>query len=343
MTHKQKPQPEKFVYVPLPDLGPYFTFRKEVRSYHLTSARDRAFCMHADKLYMNCEASHNGGGTDKRALCVVAPAGSGKTTLVNYYIDLLPYFRPSIDAYGDEVSPILRIKLPPGSTSKSAMLYILRKMGIDDKKYTSKPEPDLPEIVLGHMKELGIKYLVVDELQHGVRGTQTGFIKKMQDALKTLISSDDWPLHAIFIGTPEVLPILEDQQVDRRTDILRLAPLEAKYASFVDNLIKEIIVDAAGMTFSFDAEDMVTARLMHAANYVMGTAILMLQETCFATFLAGEREISIADLRTTYLTKTGCSRRDNVFEAPEFLNIKPNEALADLLKQEEKSDDDVTY
>ncbi len=343
MAHKLKTKPEKFVYTPLPDLGPYFAFRKRVRSYHLTSARDRVFCEHADRLYMNCEASHNGGGTEKRAIFVIAPAGSGKTTLVNHYVGLLPYFQPTIDAYGDEVSPVLRIKLPPSSTAKSAMLYILRKMGINDKKYKSKPEPDLPEIVLGHLRELGVKYLVVDEVQHGVRGTKTGFIKKMQDALRDLINSDEWPLHAIFIGTPDVLPILEDEQVDRRTDIIRLAPLEAKYAWFVDNLIEEIIVDAAGMTFSFEAEEKVTARLMHAANYVMGTAILMLQETCFAAFLAGKTEITQDQLQATYLKKTGCSRHDNVFEAPNFLTIKPNEALADLLKEDEKEDDDVTY
>ncbi|WP_165419797.1 TniB family NTP-binding protein [Rhizobium leguminosarum] len=343
MTAKQIQRPEKFVYEPLPDLTGYFAFRKKLRSYHLTSARDKAFCKQADALYMNCEASHNGGGTEKRALCVVALAGSGKTTLVNYYLNLLPYFQSSLDAFGEQVSPILRIKLPPGSTAKSAMFEILQKMRIDDKQYKKKAEPEMPSIVLNHMKELGYKYLMVDELQHGVRGSKTGFIKRMQDVLKDLISSDDWPLHVIFVGTPEVMPIFEDEQVDRRTNMLRLAPLEAQYAWFVDYLIDEIVVKAAGMTYSFETKDNVTSRLMHAANYVMGTAILMLQETCFAAFLAGDREITVDHLRTTYLNKTGCTRRDNVFEAPEFLKIKPNKALADLLKTDEDEDDDVTY
>ncbi|MEX2696877.1 TniB family NTP-binding protein [Rhizobium mongolense] len=317
-------------------------FKSKVRAYHLSSARDADFCKRTNQLYFNCEASHRGVGTEKRALCIVAPAGSGKTTLVNYHLDRLPYFQSAIDKYGDEVSPILRVKLPPASTAKSAVLHMLKKLRVDEN-YSKKPEPELPDIVLGHMKALGVKYLFLDELQHGVRGTKEGFIKRMQDMLKSLIDSDDWPLHAIFAGTEDVLPLLQDDQIDRRTNVMRLRPLEARYAKFVDGLIREIIVNACEMTYSFDPDDEVTERLMRAANYTMGTAILLLQETCFDAFLAGSNEITISHLQETYRTKTGCLKRDNIFEAANFKSIKPKNALADLLLRKEESEDADVY
>lgn len=331
-----------YEYADLPDIGPLLDFKARVRAPHIKSARDVEFTDRTHLLHFNCEASHRGVGDEVRAICVVAPAGSGKTTLINYHIDRLPYFQPSIDAYGDTVSPILKLKLSSLSTARSMMNQLLQKMRVF-VNYSKKKDPEMADIVVGHMKELGYKYLFLDELQHGARGTQTGFMKKMQDSLKGIVDSDIWPVHAILAGTEDVLPLFKDDQLRRRTRMMRLAPLSLKYIEFLKTLIEEIVCDAAGMTYSFESVDEVCERLMHAASYAMGTVILLLQHTCFDAFLAGSNVITIQDLEKTYQTKSGCRKKDNIFLVDGFKNIKPVDALADMLRDKDNDDDEVLY
>lgn len=331
-----------YEYAALPEIGPLLDFQARVRSHHINSIRDKEFTNRTHLLHFNSEASLRGVGNEIRAICVVAPAGAGKTTLIDYHVDRLPYFQPKIDEFGDTVSPILRLKLSSSATSRTMMDQALRKMRVF-VNYSRKKDGEMPDIVVGHMKHLGYRYLLIDELQHGVRGTQAGFIKRMQDALKGIIDSEIWPVHAIFAGTEDVIPLFVDGQLRRRSRMMRLAPLSIKYRPFVKKLVAETVSNAAGMTCSFNNEDDVCERLVHAASHAMGTSILLLQQTCFDAFLAGSNVITIEGLANTYQTSSGCRMRDNIFLAKNFKDIKPVDALAHMLRQKEADQDAAGY
>jgi hypothetical protein len=321
---------DEFEYPPVLDVGPIIEFKARVRAHRTYSKRDTEFCGHTNNLYYNCEASHRGVGTELRAVCVIAQAGSGKTSMIRHHLARLPYFKPTVDEFGDEVSPILCVKLKPSSTGKSMLRQLLKAMQIYGG-YSKANESELVDLVVGHMKDLGYRYLFIDELQHGARGTKDGYLKQMQDALRGVIDHDDWPVHAILAGTEEVLPILKEPQLRRRTYKMRLQPLSLKYVDIVKTLMNNVIVKAAGMNFSFDDDDEIEKRLMHAANYAMGTAILLLQEACFDAFIEGKATIDIATMEKIYRIKSGCIRPDNIFLVDNFESIRPINSLSDML------------
>jgi len=335
------PAHNEFEYPPIHDIGPIIDFKTKVRAHRTFSKRDTEFCLHANTLYYNCEASHRGVGTELRAVCVIAQAGSGKTSMIKYHLARLPYFQPTVDDFGDKVSPIVCVKLKPSSTGKSMLRQLLKAMQIYSG-YSKANESELVDLVVGHMKALGYKYIFIDELQHGARGTEKGYLKQMQDALRGVIDHDDWPVHAILAGTEEVLPLLREPQLRRRTYKMRLQPLSLKYVDMVRTLMNNVIVKAAEMTFSFDDDDEIEKRLMHAANYAMGTAILLLQEACFDAFIEGKTKIDIATMEKVYRVASGCIRPDNIFIADNFMAIKPIHSLSDLLIGGiEENDDDA--
>jgi Cdc6-like AAA superfamily ATPase len=314
----------------------YLTYRKKVRTHHTETAFDKEVFQRLDRLIKNCKASFDAdAGLDIRGICLIGPGGTGKSTSIKYHIARMDEFKPTLRTGGSYSSNLLHVTVLPNSTTKSALIQILGMFGIDDIRKTNT-EADLLQIILTQMKRAGYRYIVLDEWQHVIRSSKSGSLKKVQDLMKGFVSSPGYPLHAVFIGTDDLDPVVKDaqRQVSRRIEIWRIPSMSKRKLKRAREIIDDVISMGCGMTYDWNVEnyekasdeakaaaDTVAARILHAANYRLGNIVEFLQSTCFDAFDKGRGAITFDDLAEVYARGSGCTKAENVMLAPNYWEI----------------------
>lgn len=114
-------------------------------------------------------------------LLLVGPAHSGKTTILHRFISLHP---PNLDPNAEAtVCPVLMIEAPPGPSRSDLFSRLLDALEVEfpprasaDAKYAQ---------VKALFKAMGVKVLIVDEIQHMIAGSVTRQ-QEFRNALKSL-------------------------------------------------------------------------------------------------------------------------------------------------------------
>ncbi len=309
-----------------------FQKKLELTRPYYESPRDEEFPWLLSQQTSNFNARLAGGGVKECALVILGDSNSGKTKMLEYHMSKFPDLQPRIGADGKTYPRVLMTEAPGSCTNKSVAIAMLSPMGI--QATTRASEFELFSILKRALKINKYECVVVDEMQHAIRGTQKATIKKVQDVFKSLLQIDDWPIHFIFVGTHELSRfLLGDRQLANRCNVMRIHPLNYKnrdHIAFAEKLVTKIVVETGEMEIGWDDRELLSKRLVRAASGALGAVIKLTQQACFFAIDNDRRIVTIQDFADVYRLKSGCIKADNIFLSADWELLNPAKAVADL-------------
>lgn len=210
-------------------------------------------------------------------------------------------------------------------------MAILDAIGVPSK--AKMTEGQLFATVKAQLRERGIIYLHVDEAQHLLRHSRSRAILDVQDRLKSLMQIEDWPLHTIYSGMPELAELLTgDRQLANRSMVMRFIPLSLPGdKASIAQVLADIVEDKCGLHLTDELRtDDFLGRLCTANSGCYGKIIEAVQAACFLVMHKGKGTVDRRAFAHNYQRDTGCLPSDNVFTAARWSEIDPGNALADL-------------
>ncbi|GEO87517.1 hypothetical protein GCM10007920_14220 [Ciceribacter naphthalenivorans] len=309
----------------------FAAIKASVRAGYLTTGRDTRLASYLREMAVNVEDCELGAGSKRRALFVIGESGSGKTRSLQHHFATMPEFRPYRNEHGETVSPVLSIDAPRPCNTKALAITILTAMGLPTRERMT--EHALFAILKSQLRERGVKFLHVDEMQHVMRHNTASAIRHVQDTLKSLTQITDWPLHTIYSGVSELAELLKgDPQLANRSRVLRYDALSCPAdAQWIESILQKVATEGCGLTLSAELlEGDFPEKLCLAGNGAFGSMIAMVQEACFRALERERKSVSIKEFARNYERDTGCLPRDNVFTAARWRDLVPGHALVDL-------------
>lgn len=315
-----------------PERSPVVERVKALRAGYLHHARDKRLASMLRELVDNVEACREGLGSRRRALFLVGASGSGKSYALRHHFGLIPELQPWTNKYGETVRPLLSIEAPKPCTAKDFAIAILQAIGVPSSNKMT--EGQLFATVKAQLRERGIVFLHVDEAQHLLRHASSRAVADVQDRLKSLMQIDDWPLHTIYSGVPQLAELLEgDPQLVNRSMVMRFIPLSMPSdRSIVMEVLTDIVVGRCGLKMSegIQADDFL-GRLCAAGGGCYGRIIEAVQAACSLVMQKEKDTVDVRAFAHGYQTNTGCLPGDNIFTAARWSEIDPANALTDLV------------
>lgn len=306
-------------------------FKSEIYRSYIEHTRDSRLKTLLRELVDNVEACRLGGGSRRRAFFLIGASGSGKSFALRHHFSLIPEFQPRDNEYGEVVRPLLSIEAPKPCTTKDFAVAILDAIGVPSKPKMT--EGQLFTTVKTQLRERGILYLHVDEAQHLLRHSRAQAVLDVQDRLKSLMQIDDWPLHTIYSGTPQLAGLLAgDTQLANRATVMRFMSLSMPGdRADIEMVFKHIVEEKCGLGLPDDlCSDDFLGRLCFANGGCFGKIIETVQAVCFLVMNKGKATVDRRAFAHIYQRDTGCVPSDNIYTAARWSEINPDKALADL-------------
>lgn len=304
--------------------------RADAKRNYIDHARDARLAATLRDMVENVEACRDGVGSARRALFLIGASRSGKSWALKHHFGLVPEFQPYQNEYGETVKPLLSIEAPKPCTSKDFARAILDALGVPHKSRMT--EGELYATVKTQLREREIVFLHVDEAQHLLHHTRKDLIHDVQDRLKSLMQIEDWPLHTIYSGVPELANLLKgDPQLANRSLVIRFIPLALPQDKPVLERVLNEITQKCGLELApeLHADDFL-GRLCHASDGSYGKIIETVQAASLLVVKKGTGQLDRRAFAHVYQSHSGCLPSDNVFSAPRWSEIDPANALADL-------------
>ncbi|WP_411061019.1 TniB family NTP-binding protein [Vibrio chagasii] len=136
-------------------------------------------------------------------MIVVGDTGSGKTTLINKYLNENPRSETSEGSF----IPILSTSLPPNATPITASEQLLSDLG-DPLAFSRGSDPaKIAQEMSDLMKSCGVELIIIDEFQHMIDRKNKQILHSAADWLKMLIVRSKVPV--VLFGMPYSVVILE--------------------------------------------------------------------------------------------------------------------------------------
>ncbi|WP_348236103.1 TniB family NTP-binding protein [Vibrio parahaemolyticus] len=136
-------------------------------------------------------------------MIVVGDTGSGKTTLINKYLNR----NPRSETSDGTVIPILSTSLPPNATPITASEQLLSDLG-DPLAFSRGSDPvKMAKEISDLMKMCGVELIIIDEFQHMIDRKNKQVLHSAADWLKMLIVRSKIPV--VLFGMPYSVVILE--------------------------------------------------------------------------------------------------------------------------------------
>lgn len=141
-------------------------------------------------------------------LFLTGPSGTGKTTLIDYYVAK----HRGVEESDRTTAPILVVETPSAPTAKNLAETIQIALTGDIAKGTTEYQTNRIFILL---KELKVELLIIDEIQHFIDRKHVAETARVTDWLKSFINKAQIPV--VLIGLPRSLQILQlNEQLRRR-------------------------------------------------------------------------------------------------------------------------------
>ncbi|MGX9416374.1 TniB family NTP-binding protein [Vibrio sp. RC27] len=136
-------------------------------------------------------------------MIVVGDTGSGKTTLINKYLDK----NPRSETTDGSIIPILSTSLPPNATPITASEQLLSDLG-DPLAFSRGSDPvKVAKEMSDLMKLCKVELIIIDEFQHMIDRKNKQVLHSAADWLKMLIVRSRIPV--VLFGMPYSVVILE--------------------------------------------------------------------------------------------------------------------------------------
>lgn len=151
-------------------------------------------------------------GSPARCVLLTGLSGSGKTALL---LRWARQFRVETTGLKDR-RPVLYVEVPPNCTPKALSEHMLRALGIPEDFVARGTEVSLTERVKHHMREQGVRVVILDEFQHLIDSKSQRVIYRAADFVKGLLNAAICPF--VLAGTPEAAAVYEENvQLKRRS------------------------------------------------------------------------------------------------------------------------------
>lgn len=273
-----------------------------------------------------------GNRTEANALVVTGKAGAGKSSL------LARMFRnhPAFKDYGVPRSgcSAVTIGTPSPCNPKALGLEILRVL--DYPMSAQRSQPYIFARVRERLETLGILVLHFDEVHNILENANEREIHDIRTMFKTFMVSTSWPVALILSGLPEIVPFFEGlmeldddgrrhadtkREVRRRGQFVHLRSLSLPNDVAMVAAATRDIASVAGMEVVDGAEHRIVPRLIHAADYELGTTMELAQKAIGEGLETGQRYLGVEQFRAAYRRHTGCADSLNPFVATDWMNV----------------------
>lgn len=306
--------------------------RERSHQRYFDSGRDKVLMGFIEKLRKNARALEKGRrGSHRRSLFVIGETGSGKTRSIKRILQEIDEWTPVKNQWGDPVTRLLCIKPPKPCNMRALAVELLSAMGVPLRG--RKTDPEVYVFLKEQLKERGVKAIWIDEMQDVLRNNTPKAIQAIQDVLKALVQIDGWPIHTIYSGVPALAAFLQgDRQLARRSYVMRYEPMEyPDDEEWIEKIVETTSSEDCDMTRADDTRtDAFREKLCIAASGAFGSLVEIVQEACFRAADMGRSQVRLSDFSKVYEEMTGCTRRENVFVAPNWREIVPANALDDI-------------
>lgn len=156
-----------------------------------------------------------------RTYLLIGESGAGKSTILERFLRRHP---PVPEALRERME-VVYLEVPAAGTKIASMRAILEALGV--RLRNRETEGDLTRLLLTHLREMGVRVLILDESQHLLNKRTGCFAYDTADWLKTLANGG---IALVIAGTPEAaLAYQLNEQLERRSmGAQRLAPFRWK-------------------------------------------------------------------------------------------------------------------
>ncbi|MBU1316486.1 MAG: ATP-binding protein [Alphaproteobacteria bacterium] len=320
---------------------------KHNQSY-IRSSRDQKLCAAMDQLRNNAAAAIFGASEKRRALFVIGESDSGKSRALAELVASRTEFKPRKTSRGI-VRPFVFFEAPKPLTIKGFARKALEVCGYG----TTNPqlsEQELFELLKDQIRDKGVVFMWIDEMQHVLHGNSTDRIQNISDILKSLMQIPGWPLHLILSGVPTLANFLVpedgDRQLRNRSYLVHLSPITAINSEMMLKLQQNIMTKEGIVVGDTNTPEFME-RLTHSCHGAFGTMIKRMQAAAEQAIFAAEKQlreddgrgvttnpvhVTMAHYASVYELETGASAQQNIFsDGADWKNITPLAALTTII------------
>ncbi|KAB1087575.1 ATP-binding protein [Neorhizobium galegae] len=315
---------------------------------YIRSTRDQKLSAVMDRLRDNAAAAVFGGSEKRRAMFVIGDSDSGKSRALAEMVANRPEFKPRASRRG-VTRPFVFFEAPKPLTIKGFARKALEECGYPAKNLQLQ-EWELFDLLKDQIRDKGVIFMWVDEMQHVLHGNTTDAIQNVSDIVKSLLQIPGWPLHLILSGVPSLAKFLVpkdgDRQLRNRSYLVHLNPITAVNAEMMLKL-QEKIMEKDGLAVDETDTPEFMERLIHSCHGAFGTMIKRMQAAAEQAISAAEKQVrdeavdsltitpipvTMKHYASVYELETGASEHENIFsQGVDWKNITPLAALTTII------------
>jgi Bacterial TniB protein len=316
---------------------------ERAKSIYMTSDRDDDLARMIKRLTTNAvirrdptrpHAANN--RAPGKGLCIVAPSGAGKSRLIEEALRGHPAF-PNWGEKG-KWCPLVSIAAPAPSTLGQVGIRLLELFDYDLQRDIRENNAWLR--VRQQLRLNNILFVWIDDLNNVLHVSSEEEIQKIRDTLKDLMSNPEWPVQLIVSGVPDLLPFFrKDRQIRRRFRYLFLTKLTPnEHAEFLKSSLEHYAKEAE-LHLAIEPAEELAGRLLHAAQYEMGTTLEIAAEAVEEALDRNSRKLQMVDFQNAFARRNFLPDDQNPFISPAWHTIDTSRLQT---KDEEEIDDATT-
>ncbi|WP_162559655.1 ATP-binding protein [Methylobacterium radiodurans] len=265
-----------------------------------------------------------GNRTEAKILMVLGETGAGKTRSLKRMFarhDAFPgYDRPRSNC------PLVTIKVRAPTTFTGVGRQILQKLGYPIKGALDKTL--VWERVQERIEMCGLLAIHLDEMHNVVLKANEIDRTDIQNALKSMVTDEAWPIVVIVSGLPVLADFLEEAEEDRRRALtVNFDALDPELDGEAIREMGKTLASVAGVVFSDTVAKPLVPRLLHAGLYQMGTSIELIQEAIGQALKAETDDLRREHFASAYYKRTACGAAANPFTVDAWQKIDCSRVL----------------
>lgn len=265
-----------------------------------------------------------GNRTETKILMVLGETGAGKTRSLKRVFGKHAAF-PGYDQ-PRSTCPLITIKVRAPTTFTGVGRQILHKLGYPIKGALDKTL--VWERVQERIELRGLLALHLDEMHNVVLKANEIDRTDIQNALKSLVTDEAWPIVVIVSGLPVLADFLEEAEEDRRRALtVNFDSLDPELDGEAIREMGKTLASVAELSFSDAIAKPLIPRLLHAALYQMGTSIELIQEAIGQALKAETDSLRREHFAAAYYKRTACGAAANPFSADAWQKIDCSRVL----------------